>query len=662
MPRNNTGIKAPTAPADVDFVVHSSRSSSGEPAKGPEAAELLSKFFDEIEEDDDTQDLTKPGARDAQVAARTQQLNALVAGVRTVIGQPLEYTVVHAPLVQIREEPSTLAACVGRLKYGATVRGIPAGRWLYLDTEEVNRLQKRGLPESSKGAWVLIEGPHKRSLLAPQWASLAAHSRAGGALELSWPGFPEANATYTVQWRPLSGNDKDVKANQADQVICQERRALVQALSADADMQVRVVVRISGAQKSDLVVDLAGAWGDVSAAMRRGEEEQQQTPRQEEQNQEPQQAESEAPQSQGFCPAATTDVAKYESGEVIIKKKPVFDPLFDDGTKKSIFGSYSLPERYAQIETLDLSNASIWAIYSAPVNLCQIGPELPEDPRCRCYMVHCKPPVILIELHAVASFNMMDPDLSNDLVFGMDSIMCMYKMPHKVKNCPNAYVVQGSGPHFCPGGNPNPGFTPGHTPATTTQYTGYLPFIRCREWNISGLTALHGSMVGGGVAYSLNTAMRIGTTTLSVSYGNASRGAVPGMQLSRNVPDTLGFAGGMSLYLCDSTLSSFACVKGSFLAHVCGGIPQMKTAGYKFARKFAATPTSYKVPQLRPPADMHRFADEAVGINLSAKSGVMFASLKQAKRKSQPKKVVEEAPEAVEEYQPKRRPKRRPRR
>lgn len=298
-----------------------------------------------------------------------------------------------------------------------------------------------------------------------------------------------------------------------------------------------------------------------------------------------------------------------------------------NGRGRALWGSGLLPTKFEKACTKDLSMASMWIIAGIPVNVPQMGPDQPEDPRFRVFLTQTSPPVLLMELNSMSSFNMMDADLSGDVLYGMDCISKLMQNPKTAKNSPLAYTVQGVGPHFCPGGNPNPKATEGHTVFTTTQYTGYMCFVRCREMAIPGVAALTGSMVGGGVAYSLNVTARLATNAATFCYGNASRGAVPGMVLSSNVPQCVGLAGAMDLYLTDSTLSAYAALKAKYLLGVEGSNQAVKLKASQMARRLAASPHSIQIAGIRPPLDMFRYASEAHAINMSAKTGVLFSSV-----------------------------------
>lgn len=344
-------------------------------------------------------------------------------------------------------------------------------------------------------------------------------------------------------------------------------------------------------------------------------------------------------------------------------------------------GTVLLPGKFSSIGCKSIADATMSQVTGTPINIPQGVADFPEECRYRVMITDTSPRVFLFEMNAVASFNMMDADLSCEVINAMDVAREVLKMPSMVKDPPLSYTIQGSGPHFCPGGNPGWQFRPGHTALTTNQYVGYLGFVGIRELSMPGVVALHGSMVGGGVAYSLNCTERLGVSNLSVCYGNLSRGAVPGMLLSTNVCELLGMSAAMELYLMDATFSSYACVKAKYITKILPGPAGVKSEGVLTARRMAADPRSWRVPHVKPIAEVQRFATEIIGIALSGKSGALFANLK-GKKKSKKATAADEERQRLEDEErqqqeleqqqqlewersrrarPKRRPKRRAR-
>lgn len=299
----------------------------------------------------------------------------------------------------------------------------------------------------------------------------------------------------------------------------------------------------------------------------------------------------------------------------------------ENGRGRALYGSSLLPTKFEKDCIQDLSTASMWIIAGIPINVPQPGPEQPEEPRFRVFLTQTTPKLLLMELYSLQAFNMMDPDISGDVIFGMDAISNLMKQPKMLKDQPLAYVVQGAGPHFCPGGNPSPNSPPGHTVFTTTQYTGYMAFVRCRELALPGIAAMHGTVIGGGVAYSLNVCMRMATNATTFCFGNASRGAVPGMALSSNLHQTIGLPAAMSLYLTDSTFTAYGAMKAKYLSSIEVSTQSVKLKALQTARRVAASPGANMIPGIRPPLDMVRYSSEAHAINMSAKTGVLFANI-----------------------------------
>lgn len=308
---------------------------------------------------------------------------------------------------------------------------------------------------------------------------------------------------------------------------------------------------------------------------------------------------------------------------------------------------------------LNLSTTQFFQTAWSCYRITPFGPECPEDPRVRAFVSNDAPAVFFVELYALATFNMMDPELAMDVTYSMQVCNAFFKRTSNSQIIPQAYALQGAGPHFCPGGNPNPNIPRGTTAFTSAPYVNYVSFVGIRENGIPSICCGHGSQVGGGVAYALNNTIRIGASTNTVCFGNASRGAVPGMLLSKNIPNIVGMSAAVDIYLTDNTYSAYANIKAGFL-YGCAANPSLtKMRGAMLARQMAATPCARLTTNMHvgDKFDMWRFGDEGVGIVLAGKSGQMFASLNKAIVKSSAPKEEEQIEDDWQEYERPRRKK-----
>ncbi|CAE8618827.1 unnamed protein product, partial [Polarella glacialis] len=297
----------------------------------------------------------------------------------------------------------------------------------------------------------------------------------------------------------------------------------------------------------------------------------------------------------------------------------------DERQKRPMMGSALLPKQYGKLtEYPHLGTAFFWGMAHSWQGMFGLsGPSSDEDPKVRALVSVTNPPVILLEMNSPQTFNMLDPILSSDFMFMLDSYHAFCQQRSSRKLVPLAAVLQGVGPHFCPGGNHHPVAPEGGTPwMMSTRAASTMFAARLKEMSIPTFTAITGSAIGGGVAVSMNTTARVATQNASLAFGNISRGACPIMFLSKNLPSTVGLATAMDVYLNDSTLSASAALKAGMIAQVCTSNLATKSAAFQLARKIASSGARLVVavqPQL---CDM-RLTDEAAGLDRCSRTGTM---------------------------------------
>ena len=91
-------------------------------------------------------------------------------------------------------------------------------------------------------------------------------------------------------------------------------------------------------------------------------------------------------------------------------------------------------------------------------------------------------------------------------------------------------------------------------------YLLYRFFVCLRSLQCHRFCVLHGVVVGGGVALALHSHVLLGAAASTLSFGNMSRGAVPGMRLSRTLPRAHCLAFGVALFDTDLQLAMHSAI------------------------------------------------------------------------------------------------------
>ena len=113
----------------------------------------------------------------------------------------------------------------------------------------------------------------------------------------------------------------------------------------------------------------------------------------------------------------------------------------------------------------------------------------------------------------------------------------------------------------------------------------------------------------------LNAVLRMASAFASISFGNLSRGNVPGILLSEILTELVGLPGAAGLYLTDAVATAWLPLELSLLVCVMPEVPRAKMLAQILASRGALTgpqeaARSREVPRL----DRQRFAVEAWSI------------------------------------------------
>jgi enoyl-CoA hydratase/carnithine racemase/NADP-dependent 3-hydroxy acid dehydrogenase YdfG len=160
--------------------------------------------------------------------------------------------------------------------------------------------------------------------------------------------------------------------------------------------------------------------------------------------------------------------------------------------------------------------------------------------------------VALLELNDPSHFNALTMEMASDMQI---AVQWLKAQGH---GSIISVVLQGAGDHFCPGGNlyRNRAPTATSTAGARAAIDLFDGFCRLRTLPMPTLCAVHGTVLGGGLAVCLLTDYVACNHAASFQVGERSREIYPAGLLRRTLSDAIGPSAALSLYLTDSHLTS----------------------------------------------------------------------------------------------------------
>ncbi|MEZ4273145.1 MAG: enoyl-CoA hydratase-related protein, partial [Myxococcota bacterium] len=239
-----------------------------------------------------------------------------------------------------------------------------------------------------------------------------------------------------------------------------------------------------------------------------------------------------------------------------------------------------------------------------------------------------------LELNDLEFSNTLSTALSRDLLGGIDILAGKPGL--------RAVIFQGTGANFCPGGNPHHlRQIQGKGTLSAVAEVAALSegLVGLRRLSVPVICAVHGKVVGGGLALMLNADYLIASADTSFNFGNLPRGMSCIGLLSENLVRAVGERWAKRLYLRDETVSATQAKAIGLINAVRADKAGAQAAARSLAEAIAQHPArgvATMLDLLRPTIDRERLARECVGLartlargDISADSSVWHAKAPQ---------------------------------
>ena len=217
--------------------------------------------------------------------------------------------------------------------------------------------------------------------------------------------------------------------------------------------------------------------------------------------------------------------------------------------------------------------------------------------------------VAVVELNDPARMNSFSKELAEDVA---EAAAFIGREPF-VK----AIVLQGAGPHFSVGGNPFSREKAG-TPLAAVALgcrAAFDGFSALYNLGVPMVAAVHGKLIGGGIAACLHADYIVADSEATFEHGNLVRGVCVLGMLSQTLSKAVGQARALSIYLTNDTLVADSALRARLVDKVCtGGIEGTQRSAFDVACALAqADDTAQALLRSRVTADVAHCAAEAVG-------------------------------------------------